>query len=122
LLTGIVEPPHHRRSDHRQGEFRTLLFRKIHYANAELLERAAIVRGRLHGANLYHRLLVSEFAAYRAAAQKSDLVRFHCLFSLKTNLSLFAGLFPWSSATFSPSLSVQSATMNARFSIYRLMP
>jgi hypothetical protein len=109
LLTRIVEPPHHRRSDHRQGEFRTLLFRKIHYANAELLERAAIVRGRLHGPDLYHRLRVSEFAAYRAAAQKSDLVRFHRLFS------------PKPTATFSPSLSAQLATMNARFSTYRLM-
>jgi hypothetical protein len=88
LLADIVEPPHYRRSDYRQGEFRTLLFRKIHYAKAELLERAAIVRGGLHGADLYHRLLVSEFAAYRAAAQKSDLVRFHRLFSPKTSSDL----------------------------------
>jgi hypothetical protein len=30
------------------------------------------VRGRFHGADLYHRLLVAEFATYQAAAQKSD--------------------------------------------------
>jgi hypothetical protein len=29
-LTGVVEPPHHRRSDHRQGEFHPLLCWKIH--------------------------------------------------------------------------------------------
>jgi hypothetical protein len=42
--------------------------------------RARIVRGRFHRADLYHRLLVAEFAAYGAATQKSDLVRFHCRF------------------------------------------
>jgi hypothetical protein len=51
--------------------------REIHNAIAELLERAAIVRGRFHRADLYHRLLVAELAAYRAAAQDSDLVRRH---------------------------------------------
>jgi hypothetical protein len=50
----------------------------IDNAIADLLERAAIVRGRFHRADLYHRLLVAEFAAYWAPTQKSDLVRFHC--------------------------------------------
>src|SRR5262245_43634046 len=63
-LTGIIEPSHHRGSDYRQCEFRSLLFGKIHYAHAELLERAANMGGRLHWADLYHRRLVAKSAAY----------------------------------------------------------
>ena len=51
--------------------------REIHNTLAKLLESAAIMRGRFHGADLYHGLLVAEFAAYRAPAQKSDVVRRH---------------------------------------------
>jgi hypothetical protein len=79
-LSGIIDPSHHLGSDNRQCEFRTLLFRKIHYAQTELLERAADVGGCLHWADLCHGLLVAKFATYRATAQKSDLVRLHCLF------------------------------------------
>ena len=54
LAGSLDEAPHHVRPDDRHAKFRPLLFGKIHYALAELLEYAAIMSKRFHRTHSYH--------------------------------------------------------------------